>query len=522
MIWRVFFALQGLVLVHELGHLLVARLVRMPVEVVSLGMGPRLFGYRTLETDYRVSLLPVGGYVRVGAWSQEATSDTHALRRLTGLWRELLVLGAGPLASLTVPILLFLVAHAGATDLPAAEVGDVEPGLPAAGILAPGDIVLRVEGESVESYWDLERILAAPHTGVLAMDVLRDGRELPLRLPAYTGKVGVLPHASRPVIAVLGSESPAYRAGLRSADEIVAIGGRRIGRWSEVVTALVRSRGDAVQIAFLRPVPSESDPVFVTYEAHVAVLSSRVMTQALNRDYLFQPLELAQRTGIVRGDLLVERVSESGQAWAIGIRPGDILRSVCGVEVGTPAGFRRRLEALTDSCVLVVWRGDHTESFPLAKDLLVQGFGLDLRETRVASTRVRHVPSAVYVMSRAWRDALQSGHSSARAIIALLTGGSRDEKDLPLFKRIADSVRALGGTGEPGGQLRLYANLSAQLGLVNLLPLPMLDGGTILWSLWIRRKASRPGVGSERAKARWDRMGWLIFAVAFVLFALRG
>ena len=516
MIWRVFFALQGLVLAHELGHFLVARLVRMPVEVVSLGMGPRLFGLRTRETDYRVSLLPIGGYVRVSGWDRGAERSPPSNVGRRTLARELAVLLAGPLASLLVPLMLFLIAHARETELPAAEVGDVEPAMPASGVLAPGDVVSRVEGASIESYWDLERALSAVHLGPRSVDVNRDGKELSLRLPGYVGRAGVLPHASRPVVAVLGPESPAYRAGLRSSDEIVAIGGQRMTRWSDVVAALVRSRGDAVQIGALRPMVSEADTNVRVYEAHVVVLTSRVLSQPLNRDYLFQPAELASRTGLVRGDLLLERVGEGSAAWLAGLRAGDILRRLCGTEVGTPAGIRLRLQQGVEGCEFVVWRRDRELSLNAPVGLKWDGTELDLAETRAPSVRFHRVPGAAYVWLHAWRDAGNTVASSARAMLAWLRGDGNGSR-AGLLQRVGESVQELGGGGESGGELRLYAHLSAQLGLVNLLPLPMLDGGTLLWRLWTFVARGRPRLVSPRVKSLWDKIGW-----AALLFALCG
>lgn len=514
MIWRVFFALQGLVLAHELGHFLVARLVRMPVEVVSLGMGPRLFGIRTRETDYRVSLLPVGGYVRVCA------RDTREAAGLGSLWQELVVLAAGPVASLLVPLLLFLVAHARQTDLPGPEVGDVEPAFPADGVLAPGDLVQRVDSEPIETYWDLERVLAQPRKGIRSVDVLRDGKELTLRLQSSGGKVGVLPVMPRPIIAVLGPESPAYRAGLRSSDEIVAIGGRRVSRWSDIVTALVRSRGDAVQIAYFRPTLIFGDPQLPVYEAKVAVLTSRVSAQPLNQNDVYLPKELAARTGIVRGDLLVARVVEGRAAWDAGLRAGDLLRRLCGEDVGTPAGVRARMGAFEPGCELVVWRQDAELHLRLGEALKFDGTDAALAETRVQSARFHHVPGAAYVWGRAWRDATHSSVSAIHAVRAFLSTGASPLGAGTVFRRVEDSLHELGGGDAQGGELRLYANLSAQLGVVNLLPLPMLDGGTLLWSVWARL-APGSRYASPRAKRIWDFAGWVLLGGALLWFLLR-
>lgn len=515
-IWRIFFGLQGLVLAHELGHFLVARLVRVRVEVVSLGMGPRLFGFRTRDTDYRISLLPFGGYVRV----LETKRDDEGLG-VGAWWQELAVLLAGPAASLALPFFLYTATHARATDTPAPEIGDIEPGYPAEGVLAPGDIVRQVEKEPIETYWDLERAFSASHQTPRTIELTRDGHELTVRLPAAprAERAGVFPYAARAVIGVADPESPAYRAGLRSMDEVVAVGGHRVTRWSELVTLLVKNRGDAVQIAYLRPVSGGAWDGVGTYEPHVAVLTGKRSSAAGNRDNAYLPRELEQRTGIVRGDLVVCRVGEGGVSWAAGLRAGDIVTAVDGELVGTAWGVRSRLRK-GPSHLLSVRRNGVDMTMKLEGDAhrWFDSFDFDTAETRVRGARFRRVPGTSYVLSRASRDARDTIWAAWRSVWVMTVGASVPEGGW--LGRIGSSLRDLSGAGDPGGDLVLYANLSAQLGLVNLLPLPMLDGGNVVWSLYARIFRGKWYAG-RRAKRIWDRTGWVLLSVLGLWVVIR-
>src|SRR5512136_1024737 len=93
------FVLSVLIVVHEFGHYAVAKGFRFPVEIFSLGFGKRLFGWKRKETDYRVSLIPLGGYVKViglGPDESDVVAGQEPAAPLGPRWQRLLVLVAGP------------------------------------------------------------------------------------------------------------------------------------------------------------------------------------------------------------------------------------------------------------------------------------------------------------------------------------------------------------------------------------------------------------------------------------------
>src|SRR5574340_998114 len=185
--------LGGLIFVHELGHFLVAKLMGVKVLRFSIGFGPRLFGVQRGETEYRIALLPLGGYVKMaGDDPSEALAQEDRGRGFLeqAPWRRLLIALAGPAANLIFPGVIYVALAAGQNGEPTAGpvVGTVAPGTPAdrAGLL-PGDRILTVTipggpARPVRYFSDL-RDLVSPHPGQsLSFAVDRAGRPLSLTI----------------------------------------------------------------------------------------------------------------------------------------------------------------------------------------------------------------------------------------------------------------------------------------------------------------------------------------------------
>ena len=131
-----------LILVHELGHFVFAKLFDVKVMRFSLGFGPRLFGFTRGETEYRLSLVPLGGYVRLlGEDPGEPIPPIDRPRALAAkpLWQRYTVVVAGPVFNLLLPLLIYFVHYAGQRTLLPPTIGTVLPDLPAANAgLLPG------------------------------------------------------------------------------------------------------------------------------------------------------------------------------------------------------------------------------------------------------------------------------------------------------------------------------------------------------------------------------------------------
>ncbi|MBP7148447.1 MAG: RIP metalloprotease RseP [Acidobacteria bacterium] len=253
-----------LIFVHELGHFLAAKYFRVRVETFSLGFGPRLFGFRRGDTDYRISAIPLGGYVRMTGEMDEIGRSEEDSGRPDSLttkprWQRLVIMLAGPTMNIALAMLIWwgLFMHGTETlDIPEGPpyVESVLPGSPAeqAGV-APGDRIVKVDGEAIDSVEEYtERLLFRPGRTV-TYTVLRGEQELPREVtigthPVYgVGTDGV--RVRMPVlIGSVAPDSPAERAGLKAGDRLVEINGRVAAGIDSVQKVIEQSAGKSVQL----------------------------------------------------------------------------------------------------------------------------------------------------------------------------------------------------------------------------------------------------------------------------------
>ncbi len=265
------FVIGVLVFVHELGHFAVAKLFRIRVEVFSLGFGPRLLGVRRGETDYRISAIPLGGYVKMLGENPEEIGlgplpPEAFLARPK--WQRFLVALAGPAMNLVLAFLLpafvFMISYPGpAYRTERAHIGVIVPGSPAerAG-LRPGDVIVEFDGRPNPTWGEVEDLtLLQPHR-TISVVVERQGERLrvPLTLEATQGRFDVIgesgmlpPPASKGVtIAEIERGSPAEAAGLRPGDTIVRINDVEITAFPVLVALVSRSIGKELTLTYVR------------------------------------------------------------------------------------------------------------------------------------------------------------------------------------------------------------------------------------------------------------------------------
>ena len=393
--------LSVLVVVHEFGHFAVAKWFRFPVEVFSIGFGKRLFGKKWRGTDYRVSAIPLGGYVRVVGLGPDESTVTEGTSREappTGKrWQRALVLLAGPAMNLILAYVLHTTVFVVGTRVPAYElqppvVRVVEPGSPGetAGF-KPGDRIVSINGTETPRWRD-----ALFHFGMnarqkLSVEVDRAGSGVILEVTPRPktkydlGDVGLLPDFGanvRPRVAVVVSGAPAERAGLKPGDVIVSIAGKPIqGAPNEVFQKFV----DAVSGGAPGPFPVE---------------------------YV--------RDGRTSTAMVAPRREPDG-SWKVGVQVGADLP-----EVMERFPFR---QALTEG-----WRRVET----------------DFRTT-------------LSILGRLVRGAASMRSMSGPLDIAKFSGEAARTGAVPL--------------------VALMAAISLQLGIFNLLPIPVLDGGHLFLTL---------------------------------------
>ena len=242
-----------LVFVHELGHFCIAKLAGVRVLKFSLGFGPRLFSRQWGETEYLISLIPLGGYVQMLGENISAAEEEEDLteeeRRhsfaLKPLSRRMAIVAAGPLMNLLLPLLLLPVAYMVGVNVPAflhqsPRVGYVlEQSDAARAGFKSGDCIVAVNGDKVTTWSQAEQELIPRVGSRLRVTVERDGKLLDLEVPAENDSLeglqslGLLP-AQAAVVGSVNPGMPAASAGLQRGDRILMINDVKITSWYEL------------------------------------------------------------------------------------------------------------------------------------------------------------------------------------------------------------------------------------------------------------------------------------------------
>lgn len=259
-----------LVMVHEGGHFLAAKALRIAVEEFAIGFGPALWSWKRRETRYSLRAFPIGGYVRLAGESGE-TAEVPFERTYYGrpAWARFLLSFSGPLANGALAVAVVLGAILG-LGLPRLRVAGLVPGKPAAEALAVGDVILAVGGRSVWATDELGKEIQAIAPAPVAFRIRRDRRVWEVALaPVYSERDGrylvgayFYPQVYLAEIADLRVESPLGQAGFKVGDRVVAACGRPVGSllelyasWEEGCRAATVDRAGALVPLALPEVP---------------------------------------------------------------------------------------------------------------------------------------------------------------------------------------------------------------------------------------------------------------------------
>lgn len=270
-IFWVVLAITILVFVHEMGHFLTAKLFKMRVDRFSVGFPPKIFGKRIGETEYVIGATPLGGYVKIAGMVDESM-DTGFIEsepqpwefRAKPVWQRIVVITAGVVFNVILAAVIFagLKMTYGETYIPAENVEHVyvAPGSIAYEMgLRTGDRIVAVSGKRLEEYDQLETLeslLADPMT----ITVVRGGEE-----QTFTGPPDIFTQLNRaenhslgisPWPSLIGdvvAGSPAAGAGLQAGDRIVRIGDTPVAFWDEMTELIMASEGEPIVLQWARP-----------------------------------------------------------------------------------------------------------------------------------------------------------------------------------------------------------------------------------------------------------------------------
>jgi regulator of sigma E protease len=267
-IWWLLVLIGAMIIIHELGHYWAARFFDVRVDTFSIGFGPRMFGFRRGETDFRVAWIPFGGYVRMAGEQPTDEPDPRGFLAKPR-WQRLIVVFAGPAMNIVLAVGLltglFMFHYPKlASSSTAAAIGYVKADSPAAKAgIKEGDIIAQIEDKQNPTWED-----------VLMLELVNAGKQLPLIIdrggqrirtavtPEMDAKagVGLAGWAEQTDVEVGGlvAGMDAERKGLRKGDLLISINRRPIRTYYNVHDELKRSNGQPVEIAFRRGAKDET------------------------------------------------------------------------------------------------------------------------------------------------------------------------------------------------------------------------------------------------------------------------
>lgn len=258
------FVLGIIVLVHEFGHYVAARLMKIRVEVFSFGFGKRLFGKKIGTTDFRVSLFPLGGYIRMAGdeeFDPEHPKPDEFMAKNRA--QKIFTLLMGPTMNILLALLLIIIVNMGGVEIDSYKlekpvIGYIVKNSPAekAGLL-PGDILLAINNRKTVNWKEVEITIGTNPKESLKIDFSRQSKSLTTNLNVtaisryeigYAGFYWQLPAEIGEVV----KNFPAWKAGLKPGDVITAVNERPITNYFELADIIHQSPGKLLRLTYKR------------------------------------------------------------------------------------------------------------------------------------------------------------------------------------------------------------------------------------------------------------------------------
>ena len=265
-----------LIFVHELGHFWAAKAVGIEVQRFSIGLGPRLFGFQRGETEYVVSAIPLGGYVKMGGMDDEVMdrveggSEGAAPREPSDrdfdakpIWARALVISAGVIMNMLFAfgVYTYLAAEYGVQEYASTRIGmvDVEslpPGTEALGTVELGSRIVKIGDQGTEHWGQVRSGLYESSPGPIRIELVEPSRQIEVRIPVHEPERRALARAVEvwleAGVGFANPGSPADVAGLEAGDRVVAVDGAPTLNWWTFVEQIASRPGERVELTIDR------------------------------------------------------------------------------------------------------------------------------------------------------------------------------------------------------------------------------------------------------------------------------
>ncbi|HOX46851.1 MAG TPA: site-2 protease family protein [Myxococcota bacterium] len=537
-----------LIFAHESGHFLFAKLFHVKVLTFSLGFGTPVrlgrfkLSWRRGETEYRVAWFPIGGFVRMlGEDPTEEITQADRTRSFPAqaAWKRFLIIFAGPLFSVLLAVPIYFVYHLFDGPAQAPILGLVVAGSPAgqAGLRA-GDRVLQVNGVDTPTWDDVDEAVQDADGGSVEVRIEREGRQLSFRADSIreldeTGldllgerwDLGLRHSRLGNMVGVVAPDSPAARAGLQSWDKLLELGGVPIGGWSDIERLIALHGTELLPVRAVRSADIQIGAVTL----RVPVLLEAVLQPEPEAS---APAGARRTPGAYTGlepiDLYVMGLVPGFPLEKAGVQPGDKIVAVLGQPIESWEQFSRAVLTHPDEPIpLQVRHAGALQDFRLTPELLSDtnefkqttrkpGLGIKYVHNLLGGARIPRPDRLTYALR-------MSVTMTGRAISMNVLGFVR------IFEGRVAASEAIGGplmiyqvagrSAEKGFGtfVSLMAFMSVLLGMLNLLPIPILDGGHILF-IAIEVIRRRPVSLKARIAANYVGLLLLVSLMAFAFY----
>ena len=492
--------LAPLVIVHELGHFLFAKLFNVKAEAFSIGFGPRIWAKQIGETEWKVSLIPLGGYVKLLGEDPEAPlSDADKKRALGNQapYKRFFIFFGGPLFNFLWAIIVYMTIMVVGEPEVANVIGRVVPGSPAALVgFRSGDVVKKVDGAPVAKYEEISKIIDAKpelpvtfelqrHDWKTDADTTVNVTATPTRQKGFSiygeetkvGEIeGLLPIGLAAVVGVSNLDSPAGKLRVRTGDEITKLGGHAVKNFAEVEFAY-----DAVAAGQAFPIEYKS-------KADSGALKTVTLTKPATG-----PTNLGKDFGLYSSELVIDKTMPKSPAEEAGLRTGDRLVALNGAAIPHFFGLREGVQKSgeTKGVLTLAWEREGK-----AMSAEIRPTGTNSRDPLLNKTTqftIGVVPIATFAEPEMLVNRIFNPFTLLyRGTERMLLFTYRNFVSIKKMFTGEVSTATLGGPiliGKIAGEslsrglvafLSTMAILSIGLGVLNILPVPVLDGGHIL------------------------------------------
>ena len=469
-----------LIFIHELGHFMIARWCNVKVEVFSLGFGPKILKYRKGETLYCLSLIPLGGYVKMfGDNPLETIPKSQQSRGFLykKVPQKLAIAFGGPLMNLLFTLVAFFALGIVGVSSLSSYIGDVKKDTVAykKGFRS-GDKILSINGQPIHYWKEIFKKIRDNSQKTFSFQVQNNlGRKKTLQISTALKKnenifetknrvghiEGLTPLSQSSHVGVV-SQSKSYKLGFRTFDEITHVNGIKIKYWREL-ESVVRNQKKSLTFKLKRGKQEIQIKTSSIFNLKKFGLESPQL-------YIYKvgPRTPAAEAGLQKGDRLVSINRKQIFSWE------EVLKSVQSYSEGSPflIQYRRNRKLLTSSIKpeKMIVEGQLTERFMI-------GIGSGLFQT---------FPDEITQKFSPLQAVVYSGEQTKHWLGVITIGLVRLAQGRVSFRTMGGPV-AIGRVAHTSFQkgftsfIWIMALISLNLFFFNLLPIPLLDGGHILF-----------------------------------------